>query len=339
MDKTNYMINYEKDLIKFWSNNNIYDKIMEKNKNGPILNFIDGPPFVSSDNLHYGHLLVASIKSAILNYKQMKGYNTKNKIGFDCHGLPIEMLINKMLNIESNIDVHSYGIDKYNALCKETINKYSLSWKPIYERIGRFIDYSNTYKTMDLKYMESIWKVMQILWNKDLIINSNKIMAVSTKCGTVLSNFEASQNYKDVMDPSIYFKVKLTGENTFLLVWTTTPWTLPANICLCVNSNMDYVKILDNNTNEYYILGKFALVALYKNQNDPQTYQIISEFKGNDLHNKYYDPPFKYYINNPKLNNLFSVLCDNYVTATSGTGIVHLAPAFGEDDCRVCVHR
>lgn len=322
----------EEQILNFWTENNIYNKILEKNKNGSDFNFMDGPPFVSSDNLHYGHLLVSSIKSATLNYKQMNGYNVKNKIGFDCHGLPIEMLVNKLLNIENNTDIVNYGVDKYNSLCKETINKYSLSWKPIYERIGRFVDYNNTYKTMDTNYMESVWKITQLLWNKDLIITSNKIMAVSPKCGTVLSNFEASQNYKDVVDPSVYFKIKYN--DTYLIVWTTTPWTLPANICLCVNHNIDYVKILDKKTNEYYILGKFAINNLYKNQND---YQIIEEFKGKALKGKHYEPLFDYYKKSAKLNQPYRILCDNYVTSTSGTGIVHLAPAFGEDDCRVCV--
>jgi isoleucyl-tRNA synthetase len=328
------MIQIEENIIKFWTDNDIYNKIVTQNKNGPIYNFIDGPPFVSSDNLHYGHLLVSSIKSATLNYMQMKGYNVKNKIGFDCHGLPIEMLINKILNIENNVDVIKYGIDKYNALCKETINKYALSWKPIYDRIGRFVNYNNIYKTMDLKYMESIWKITKILWEKNFIISSNKIMAVSPKCGTVLSNFEASQNYKDVCDPSIYFKIKI-DHNTYIIVWTTTPWTLPSNICLCVNLNIDYVKILDKSNNEYYILGKFALSSLYKDQH---SYSIIQEFKGNVLANLKYEPLFNYYVNDSKLNNPFRILCDNYVTTTSGTGIVHLAPVFGEDDCRVCIN-
>ena len=343
MDQNLDIINEnEKNVLKYHKINNIYKQINELRKDNEKFNFMDGPPFVSSDNLHYGHLLVASIKSSMQNYKRMQGFSVQNKIGYDCHGLPIEMVVNKILGLESKEDVEKYGIANYNKKCKEVINQYSNSWEPIYDKLGRWVDYSNQYKTMDTNFMESVWNVTKRLWDKNYITKGYKVMTVSTKCGTPLSNFEASSNYKEVIDPAVYVKFKIKAEDKYLLVWTTTPWTLPSNLCVCINADSLYVEIQDKN-NEIYILAKDGLDNLYGKKD--KTYKIIKEFLGKELLGIKYVPLFSYFEN----TDAFRVLSDNYVEGTkkidretnkekniAGTGIVHLAPAFGEDDMRVC---
>lgn len=330
----------EKEMIEFWKKNDTYKKLLEKNKDGTVFRFMDGPPFVSSDKLHYGHVHIGCLKDTVLRYKRMRGYNVLNKIGYDTHGLPIEMVVNKMLNINSKQDVEKLGVDKYNAKCKEVINNFSNSWNYIYDRIGRWVDYDNQYKTMDLKFMESTWWAFKQLWDKDLVYKGYKIMPYSTKCNTALSNFEAGQNYKDVIDPSIYFKLKIKEENKYFIVWTTTPWTLPSNLAICVNPELDYIELIDDSTNNIYILAKDTINNLYpipkKNKKSYKPpYKLINTFKGNDLIGTRYEPLFTYFSADD--NKIFRVIGDNFVTNESGTGVVHLAPSFGEDDLRVCI--
>jgi len=326
----------EENIIKFWSNNTIYKKIVEKNKNEKPFYFIDGPPFVNSDKLHYGHIHIANIKDSILRYYRMLGFDVKNKIGFDCHGLPIEMVVNKKLNIKTNRDViENIGIEKYNKECKDLINKYSGSWKRIYDRIGRDIDYQNGYKTMDTNFMESVWWVFKKLWEKDLIYRGYRIMPYSTECGTSLSNFEASQNYKDKMTDSVFVKFKLLDSisNTekrlmYIIVWTTTPWTLISNLAVCVNSKIEYAELLDQKTNDIYIIAKDSIKNIY---NSNKNYKILRIFLGKELVGLKYNPPFNYYENQE-----FKIVSDSYVNSDNGSGLVHLAPAFGQDDYRIC---
>ena len=324
----------EEKILKYWLDNDIYKKIVEKNnKSKPFYN-LDGPAFVSAPTLHTGHCLVGFIKSCFLNFMQMQGYNVHNKIGYDTHGIPVEMQINKQLNIHTKKEILSFGLDKYNQACKEMIHKYSGAWQPIYNRIGRFLDFTNEYKTMDTNFMESTWWIFKQLWEKKLIYKGYKIMPFSTKCATPLSNFEASDNYKDVQDPALYVKFQLNAEpNTFVIAWTTTPWTLPSNLALCMNENFTYVKVLDKKNNEYYILAESCLDNLYgKDKKVQLPYEVIAKYTGKDFKNKEYTPLFDYYS-----YRTFKIICDDFVSSESGTGVVHLAAAFGNDDFEVCI--
>ncbi len=336
--KFNFATN-EIDTLEFWKSINLYaDKIVNKNKNGPIFTFQDGPPFVSSTNLHFGHVHISIMKSFLINYLNMHGYNVSNELGFDCHGLPIETIVSKMLNLNTNDEIKNYGLANYNNKCEEVIETYSKSWNPIFDRIGRFIDYDNKYYTLDVNYMESIWWAWKELYNKGLVYQGYKIMPYSTACGTSISASEASGDdvFKEVCDPAIYIKFALVNEvDTYIVVWTTTPWTLPSNLSIAVNPKLEYVKVLDLTTNEYYILGKECLKNLYpppKKDKQEKLYNIIETFFGNELENKEYIPMFNYFA-----DRTFKIIMANFVESGSGTGVVHLAPAFGADDFDACV--
>ncbi len=336
--------NEEKRTERMWIDKDIYAKIVARNKkNGPRFKFMDGPPFVSSDTLHPGHCNVSFIKDAVLRYFRMNGYHVENMLGYDCHGLPIEMLVNKQLAIKTNRDVEAFGIGNYNEQCKKMIAQFSGAWHPIFNRIGRWVDFSNEYKTMDTKYMESVWWVFQQLWSKGLVYQGSKIMPYSTGCGTPLSNFEASSDdcYKEITDPAVYVKFRLAGtEHTFFVAWTTTPWTLPSNLALTINKNLTYVKIMDKKTGELYIVCQGTENNLYSPMSKEQKaenyvpYDLVEVMSGASLLNKEYEPVFPYFSNNDRK---FTVLHGPHVTDKSGTGIVHTAPAFGEDDFNVCV--
>lgn len=330
----------EKKIQLHWKNNDTYKELLDLRKNNKTFKFMDGPPFVSSDNLHYGHILVAYIKDTILKYKMMKGYNAPYKIGYDCHGLPIEQVVEKKLGLKTKKEVEEFGIDNYNKECKSVIQSFSGAWQGVYNRMGRWVDFENEYKTLDINFMESVWWVFNQLWNKDLVYKGYKIMAFSTSCATALSNFEAKQNYKDVTDMSVYVKFSLVNKiNTYLTVWTTTPWTLPSNLALCVNPNLDYLEVTDLQDNATYIVAKDAIHNLYK-KSKKQTkplYKIIREFKGSELKDIEYTPLFDYFIQYNNQLRTFKIITDSFVTATDGTGIVHLAPSFGEVDLEVCI--
>jgi len=323
----------EIEILKFWQENKIYDKIVEKNKNGDYFRFIDGPPFPSSDTLHMGHVHISMMKSTILNYKNMHQFNVLNKIGYDTHGLPIEMIVNKLLHVKTNQEIINYGIGNYNNKCEEVINKFAGSWEPIFNRIGRFIDFNNQYKTMDFSYMESVWWVFKQLWDKGLIYRSYKIMPYSTECGTSLSISEATGDdvYKNISTTSIYVKFRSKESDTYYIVWTTTPWTLPTNLALAVNSKIEYVKIKDNKSGEQYILSKNALPKLYPKNIG---FQILEQFTGACLENMEYLPIFNYYH-----QRTFKIFMADFVEDSTGTGIVHQSPAFGQDDFNLCIEK
>lgn len=327
----------ELDILNFWKEHDVYGMLLEQNKEGAEFRFTDGPPFVNSDRLHHGHILVSDIKDSILRYFRMKGYNVLNKTGYDCHGLPIETEANKVLQISSTQEIEEFGIENYNRTCKQLIEKFSGSWEKIYDRIGRWMDHKDEYKTMDNDFMKSVWWVFSELYKRNLVYSGSRIMPFSTGCNTPLSNFEASQNYKDIECRSIYVKFPLVSEpNIFFIVWTTTPWTLPSNLALCVNSTIDYVKVLNKKNNECYILSKKSLTSIFnvpkkcKPENLP--YTVLQEMKGCDLIGIEYTPMFDYF--QPRK---FRVCVDSYVDESSGTSIVHIAPAFGEEDYNVCI--
>ena len=277
----------------------------------------------------------------------MSHKHVTRRAGWDCHGLPVEYEIDQTLNITSRDQVLAMGIDQYNATCRGIVTRYTQEWEATITRLGRWIDFKNDYKTMDPTFMESVWWVFSQLYNKGLVYQGHRVMPYSTACTTPLSNFEAGLNYKDVKDPAVVVSFPLVDQpDTHLVAWTTTPWTLPSNIALCANAEMEYVEIVDKKSSRHYILAKTRLPQLYpvmtskkwKPEQAAELYEVVRTFLGSELVGKRYQPLFDYFVNSTEESKLyFQVLSDSYVTDDAGTGIVHQAPAFGEDDYRVCL--
>ena len=334
--KSDNYTNYQLNIRDKYFTQQFKSKILTENQDKTEkFHFMDGPPFVTG-NLHWGHLTIGAIKSSMLNYKRMKGFECLNKMGYDTHGVPIESIVNSQLNIKSIQDLKTIGIETFNKTCKDNIIKFQDEWKPIYDKLGRWTNFDETYKTMDKNFMESTWWAFSELYKKGLVYRSYKVSAYSTPLQSPLSNFETQQNYKKIHTKSIYVKFKLNDiDNTFFLVWTTTPWTLPTNVALCINSelNYDYVKIL--NSDEVLITESNTM------KNSDIRGVLIKTVKGSELVGLKYTPIFTY-LQDKLLNaKAFTVVTDPYVTSCVesgvGTGIVHLSPAFGEDDYRVCM--
>lgn len=320
--------------LEVWRKSKIFEQCMQLSKGKPKYTFYDGPPFATGLP-HYGHILAGTIKDIVTRYAYQQGYHVDRRFGWDCHGLPVEFEIDKLLNIRGPEDVAKIGIKAYNAECRKIVMRYANEWEEIVTRMGRWIDFKNDYKTLYPWYMESIWWVFKQLFDKGLVYQGVKVMPYSTACTTALSNFESGQNYKEVVDVCVVVSLKAINlQNTYFLVWTTTPWTLPSNYACCVNPNMIYVKVLDKATARVYVLAECRLNYVYKNENE---YEILDKFPGCTLANQPYEPAFPYFKQRGIEDNAFRVLIDDYVTEDSGTGIVHNAPYFGEDDYRVCL--
>jgi len=314
----------EENILKFWKENKTFEKSVKKNKKEYI--FYDGPPFATGLP-HYGHLLAGALKDVVPRYWTMRGYKIERKWGWDCHGLPVENEVEKELGLGSKTAIEEYGIDKFNEYCRKIVLKYAKEWKSTVNRMGRWVDMENDYKTMDVEYMESIWWVFKSLWDKGLIYEGHKVVPYCIRCATPLSNFETNQGYQDKQDPALTVKFELVDEpGTYLLAWTTTPWTLPSNLALAVGANITYAKIKDSN-GENYIMALDRVPHYYKN---PTDYTVISEFLGKELKGKKYIPLLPYY-KDKKEKKAFTVTTGNFVTLEDGTGLVHMAP-FGEDD-------
>ncbi|OLL22879.1 Isoleucine--tRNA ligase, cytoplasmic [Neolecta irregularis DAH-3] len=320
----------EERILSYWTDIDAFQTSLKLNEDKPQFSFYDGPPFATG-RPHYGHLLAGTMKDIVTRYAHTTGHSVDRRFGWDCHGLPVEHEIDKKLGIKGKDDVMAMGIDKYNAQCREIVMRYSGEWRITVERLGRWIDFDNDYKTLHPTFMESVWWVFKQLYEKDLVYRGYKVMPYSTGCTTPLSNFEAQQNYKDVVDPSVVVSFPLiTDENTSLLAWTTTPWTLPSNVAVAVNPKFEYLKIRDDASGRNYIILEKRLVALYK---DPKKakFTIIERILGKDLEGLKYKPLFDYFV--PTFGACgFKVIAADYVTDDSGTGLVHQAPAFGEDD-------
>ena len=320
----------ETKILEYWQEINAFEKQLELTKHREPYSFYDGPPFATGLP-HYGHLLSSAIKDTVCRYWIMNNKYVERRFGWDCHGLPVEHEIDKLLNIKGRQDVLDLGIDKYNDHCREVVMRYSKEWEATITRVGRWIDFKNDYKTLNLPFMETVWWAFKELWKKDLVYRGCRVMPYSTGCTTPLSNFEAGLDYKDVVDPAVVISFPLVDEDAAFLAWTTTPWTLPSNYALCVHPDFEYVKIKDDAIYPMpMILLKARLDAIYK---DPKKakYTILETYTGKQLEFKKYKPLFNYFPN----PNAYKVLCDEYVTADSGTGIVHQAPGFGEDDNRI----
>ena len=327
----------EEKILKLWNDLCAFEKSLELSKDRPAFTFYDGPPFATGLP-HYGHLLAGTIKDIVTRFAHQTGHYVERRFGWDCHGLPVEYEINKKLGIKTREGVLDMGIDVYNQECRSIVQRYSKEWEKTVKRLGRWIDTENDYKTMEPWYMESVWNVFQRLYTKGLVYRGYKILPYSTGCTTPLSNFEANMDYRDTPDPSVVINFPLVDEpETCLLAWTTTPWTLPSNLALCVNATFDYVKIQDVKSNQQYIVCETRLCQVYpkmlKKGYKGGEYVVLETFKGKALVGKKYLPLFQCYADKP---NAFQVLEDSYVTNENGTGIVHQAPAFGEDDYRVC---
>lgn len=320
----------EKKILKFWQENKIFEKSLDKTRGGKNYIFYDGPPFATGLP-HHGHLVASTLKDIVPRYFTMKGYYVDRRFGWDCHGLPIEQEIDKKFQMSASDFVAQYGVKKYNNECRGIVDRYVNEWEKTISRLGRWVDFKNDYKTMDLTFMESTWWVFKSIWDKGLIYQGNKIVPYSPALQTALSNFEAGQNYQDIQDPAVtvLFRTK-DDPNTYFAAWTTTPWTLPSNLSLCVNPEIEYVKIKDLERNIFVIMAKARLEAYKKNIK----YEEVETYKGTDLKGKRYEPLFPYFSSLEK-DGYFVVLSDDYVTTGDGTGIVHQAPGFGEDDNRV----
>ncbi|KAB5548413.1 hypothetical protein DKX38_011819 [Salix brachista] len=352
---------HEEKIITFWSEIKAFETQLERTKDLPEYVFYDGPPFATGLP-HYGHILAGTIKDIVTRYQTMTGHHVTRRFGWDCHGLPVENEIDKKLGIKRRDEVLKLGIDKYNEECRGIVTRYVEEWEKVVVRVGRWIDFKNDYKTMDLKFMESVWWVFSKLFEKGLVYQGFKVMPYSTGCKTVLSNFEVQQNYKDVPDPEIMVSFPIVDDphNASFVAWTTTPWTLPSNLALCVNGNFDYIKVRNKYTGKVYVVAECRLSALPiekpkstasgsagdskmsnsktksgKAENLMDSYDLLEKVKGNELVNKKYEPLFNYFMEFS--DTAFRVVADDYVTDDSGTGIVHCAPAFGEEDYRVCI--
>eukprot|EP00758_Cryptobia_borreli_P002427 Tbor_TRINITY_DN3022_c0_g1::TRINITY_DN3022_c0_g1_i1::g.17437::m.17437/K01870/IARS, ileS; isoleucyl-tRNA synthetase len=329
----------EEETEAYWKKIDAFQTSMKKSEGKKAFTFYDGPPFATGMP-HYGHLLAGTIKDIVCRFAHQTGHHVERRFGWDCHGLPIEFEIEKELGIKSSQDVMKFGIDNYNKECRKIVMRYSGEWEKIMGRAGRWINFENGYKTMNIEFMESVWWVFGELWKKELVYRGYKVMPFSTACTTPLSNFEANMNYKDAKDISATVTFPLIEDPTLeLLAWTTTPWTLPSNLALVVNSDFDYITVNDVASGKKYIFAECRLSEVYKNHEKAKVkpFTIISKCKGKDLVGKRYKPLFTYFSENgPKI---FTVLSDPYVSSESGTGIVHSAPGFGEDDYRICLDK
>ncbi|MBN1914656.1 MAG: isoleucine--tRNA ligase [Parachlamydiales bacterium] len=318
----------EEKILSFWKKEKIFEQSVESKENQPLFSFYDGPPFATGLP-HYGHLLAGTIKDVVPRYKTMHGFYVPRRFGWDCHGLPVENEIEKEYELYGARSIEQFGIDKFNEACASIVLRYTSEWKKTVERFGRWVDFSQTYRTMDKTFMESVWWVFAQLFSKGLVYEGFKVMPFSAKLGTPLSNFEANLNYKEVDDPSLVISFPLRdASNTFFLAWTTTPWTLVSNLALCVKEDFDYVMVHDKKRERYFILAKDRVSHFFK-----EDFSIVCEYKGKDLVGKKYVPLFPYF---EKRTDAFRVISADFVTLEEGTGIVHTAPAFGEDDFYAC---
>ncbi len=319
----------EKATEKFWSDRGIFEKSVEVREGSPAYTFFDGPP-TANGKPHIGHLETRAFKDMFPRYQTMKGRLVRRKAGWDTHGLPVELEVEKLLHINGKEQIEEYGIAPFIDKCKESVWKYKGMWEDFSKAVGFWADMEDPYVTYDNSYIESEWWALKQIWDKGLLYKGFKIVPYCPRCGTPLSSHEVAQGYKDVKERSAIAKFRCKGEDAFILAWTTTPWTLPSNVALCVNANEDYVKVAytKEETSEVYYLAE----ALCDTVLGEGSYTVLERFKGAELEHKEYEPLFDFVT--PK-EKCWYVVCDDYVTLTDGTGIVHIAPAFGEDDAKV----
>ena len=322
----------EERILAFWQGEKIFEKSLEARKQSPVFSFYDGPPFATGLP-HYGHILAGTMKDIVPRYKTMKGYYVPRRFGWDCHGLPVENEIEKAKELSGAASIEAFGIAEFNEECRSIVLRYTEEWKRTVNRMGRWVSFENTYHTMDLSYMESVWWVLSQLYSKGLVYEGFKVMPFSARLGTPLSNFEANLNYREVDDPSLTVSFALVDDpNTSLLIWTTTPWTLPSNLAIMTKSDMEYVKVKDKKDGRQYILAAARLPHYFKN---PEEYEIVSTMSGASLAGRRYQPLFPYFAAKAQ-DKAFRVILEDTLASDEGTGLVHAAPAFGETDFFAC---
>ena len=316
----------EERVLKGWQKRGIFKKSVEGRQGKPLYVFYDGPPFATGLP-HYGHLLAGTIKDAVPRYKTMKGFCVPRRFGWDCHGLPVENEIEKAKELSGAASIEAFGIAQFNEECRSIVLRYTGEWKKTVDRMARWVDFDQTYRTMDPNFMESVWWVFEELYKQGLVYEGFKVMPFSTKLGTPLSNFEVNLNYKEVDEPSITVAFQSSDEpHLYYLAWTTTPWTLPSNLALIAGPKIDYVRVKKGE--KEYVLAEARLAAVFKEE-----VEVVERFKGEKLKNKRYKPLFPFFA---EQGGAFRILLDEFVTIEDGTGIVHAAPAFGEADFFVC---
>ena len=327
VDTTLNFLDREKEVLQFWKENKIFEQNVEANQGNREFTFYDGPP-TANGKPHIGHILTRVIKDIIPRYHVMKGDHCLRKAGWDTHGLPVELEVEKLLGIDGKQEIEKYGIEPFIKKCKESVWKYKGEWEKMSDRVGYWADMENPYVTYDDNYIESVWWAIKTIAEKGLLYKGHKIVPYCPRCGTALSSHEVAQGYKDVKDTSVFVRFKIKGrENAYFLAWTTTPWTLPSNVALCMNPKEDYAEIIAED-GATYILAQALVDALFEN------YQTVSVKKGAEYEYAEYEPLFDYALGSFK-KKAYYVVCDGYVTLTDGSGIVHIAPAFGEDDANV----
>ena len=326
-DNTQFsFVEMEHSILEFWENENIFQKSLQQSKEFDPYVFYDGPPFATGLP-HHGHLTASTIKDIIPRYWTMQGKHVSRRFGWDCHGVPIEWEIDKKLKMSAQEAVAKLGVKGYNDECRSIVQRYVAEWRSTITRLGRWVDFDDDYKTMDPWYMESVWWVFKQLWDKGLVYKGFKVMPISTALGTPLANFEVSQNYRDVQDPAVTVLFKIKDQERYLAAWTTTPWTLPSNLAVCVGDEIDYVLVRDESTAKNIYFAE-ELLTRYGD------FEILERVKGSELVGLRYEPLFDYFADQ-QTEGGFVVVSDDYVTTDGGTGLVHQAPAFGEDDYRV----
>ena len=326
-DKVSTNLNFverEKKIEKFWEDNHIFQKSIDERAEGEPYTFFDGPP-TANGKPHIGHVLTRVIKDMIPRYQTMKGHKIDRKAGWDTHGLPVELEVEKLLGLDGKEQIEEYGLEPFIQKCKESVWKYKGMWEEFSGIVGFWADMENPYVTYENDFIESEWWALKEIWKKKLLYKGHKIVPYCPRCGTPLSSHEVAQGYKDVKEKSAIVKFKVVGEDAYILAWTTTPWTLPSNVALCVNPEETYVKVVSEG--ETYYMAEALLSAVLG-----EDYEVVEKFVGKDLEYKEYEPLFPFVKVDKKA---YYVVCDSYVTLTDGTGVVHNAPAFGEDDNRV----
>ena len=327
----------EKEVEKFWEDNQIFQKSMEEREGSPMYTFYDGPP-TANGKPHIGHVLTRVIKDMIPRYRTMKGYEVPRKAGWDTHGLPVELEVEKMLGLDGKDQIEKYGLEPFINKCKESVWKYKGMWEDFSSTVGFWADMEKPYVTYDNNFIESEWWALKTIWDKGLLYKGFKIVPYCPRCGTPLSAQEVAQGYKDVKERSAVVRFKVKDEDAYILAWTTTPWTLPSNLALCVNPKEDYVKVKAADGYTYYMAEALLDTVLGRLAEEGQAaYEVLERYKGKDLEYKEYEPLYQCAADaaEKQRKKAFFVTCDEYVTLTDGTGVVHIAPAFGEDDANV----
>ncbi len=327
----------ERETLAFWEAEKVFETSIERRRGGKPYVFYDGPPFATGLP-HYGHLLAGTIKDVVPRYQTMLGRCVERTFGWDCHGLPIEALAQDVLGLAGAPAIKERGVDVFNEQCRSMVLRYVNEWRSTVTRMGRWVDFDHGYKTMDTTFMETIWWVFRQLWDQGRIYRAHRIMPYSWRLNTPLSNFEANRNYQDVQDPAVTCRLRLrqapaglpADAAVYLLIWTTTPWTLPENLAVCVGPAIDYVVVRDRASGDHYVLAEARLGAYYR---DAAEYEVVRRLPGSALLGGTYEPLFPYFAEQP---GAFRILGDAFVSTDEGTGIVHMAPAYGEDDYRVC---